>query len=97
MKISLEEYYTKAKFEETDFNLYFQLVFNKEVMAQITERAIPLDEAKNDFTRLVKRNENHQLFGCYKVYDSLWDLNVIQKMLRISPKHFLYRNNKFIP
>ncbi|WP_423060155.1 GNAT family N-acetyltransferase [Bacillus wiedmannii] len=71
MKISLEEYYTKAKFEETDFNLYFQLVFNKEVMAQITERAIPLDEAKNDFTRLVKRNENHQLFGSYKVYDSI--------------------------
>ncbi|SCN05200.1 Protein of unknown function [Bacillus wiedmannii] len=33
MNISLEEYYTKAKFEETDFNLSFQLVSNKEVMA----------------------------------------------------------------
>lgn len=40
-------------------------------MAQITERAIPLDEAKNDFTKLLKCNENHQLFGSYKVYDSI--------------------------
>ncbi|KZD29258.1 Acetyltransferase GNAT family [Bacillus cereus] len=31
-----------TKFEEIDFNLYFQLVSNKEVMAQITERTIPL-------------------------------------------------------
>ncbi|HDR7870809.1 GNAT family N-acetyltransferase [Bacillus cereus] len=59
------------KFERTDFNLYFQLVSNEEVMAQITERAIPLDEAKNDFTKLLKCNENHQLFGSYKVYDSI--------------------------
>lgn len=60
LKISLEEYYTKAKFEEIDFNLYFQLVANKEVIAQITERTILLDEAKNDFTRLLKSNEKHQ-------------------------------------
>ncbi|WP_212982279.1 GNAT family N-acetyltransferase, partial [Bacillus paramobilis] len=60
-----------TKFEGTDFNLYFQLVSNEELMAQITERAIPLDAAKNDFTRLLKRNEKHQLFGSYKVYDSI--------------------------
>lgn len=71
LKLSLEEYYTKAKFEEIDFNLYFQLVSNKEVIAQITERAIPLDETKNDFTRLLKRNEKHQIFGSYKIYDSI--------------------------
>ncbi|KIV76230.1 Acetyltransferase, GNAT family [Bacillus mycoides] len=59
------------KFEATDFNLYFQLVSNKEVMAQITERALPLDEAQNDFKKLLKRNEKHQLFGSYKVYDSI--------------------------
>ncbi|MBE5108346.1 GNAT family N-acetyltransferase [Bacillus thuringiensis] len=59
-----------AKFETTDFNLYFQLVSNEEVMAQITERAIPLDEAQNDFNKLLKCNEKHQLFGSYKVYDS---------------------------
>ncbi|MGE7859519.1 GNAT family N-acetyltransferase [Bacillus mobilis] len=60
-----------TKFEETDFNLYFQLVSNEQVMEQITERTIPLDEAQNDFTMLLKRNENHQLFGSYKVYDSI--------------------------
>ncbi|MBS9802639.1 GNAT family N-acetyltransferase [Bacillus cereus] len=62
-----------TKFEETDFNLYFQLVSNEEVMAQITERAIPLDEAQNDFKKLLIRNTNHQLFGSYKVYDSITD------------------------
>ncbi|EJP99588.1 GNAT family N-acetyltransferase [Bacillus cereus] len=58
------------KFEATDFNLYFQLVSNKEVMAQITERAIPLEEAQNDYEKLLRRNEKHKLFGSYKVYDS---------------------------
>ncbi len=38
---------------------FFQLVSNKEVMAQITERAIPLDAAQNDVTGLLKRNANH--------------------------------------
>ncbi|TCW57826.1 hypothetical protein EC917_1025 [Bacillus thuringiensis] len=45
-----------TKFEEKDFNLYFQLVSNEQVIEQITERTIPLDEAQNDFTRLLKRN-----------------------------------------
>ncbi|PGB02719.1 GNAT family N-acetyltransferase [Bacillus toyonensis] len=60
-----------TKYGATDFNQYFQLVSNEEVMAQITERAIPLDEAQNDFEKLLKRNEKHQLFGSYKVYDSI--------------------------
>ncbi|MBX0355637.1 GNAT family N-acetyltransferase [Bacillus toyonensis] len=60
-----------TKYEATDFNQYFQLVSNEEVMAQITERAIPLDEAQNDFEKLLKRNEKHRLFGSYKVYDSI--------------------------
>lgn len=60
-----------TKFEETDFDLYFQLVSNEEVVAQITERAIPLNEAQNDFKKLLKRNDKHQLFGSYKVYDSI--------------------------
>ncbi|MBE7103872.1 GNAT family N-acetyltransferase [Bacillus cereus] len=59
------------KFEATDFNQYFQLVSNKKVMAQITERVIPLDEAQNDYEKLLKRNEKHKLFGSYKVYDSI--------------------------
>lgn len=38
-------------------------------MAQITERAIPLEEAQTDFKKLINRNEKHQLFGSYKVFD----------------------------
>lgn len=45
--------------------LYFQLVSNEEVMAQITERSIPLEEAQANFQRLLKRNNKHQLFGSY--------------------------------
>ncbi|MEX0136936.1 GNAT family N-acetyltransferase [Bacillus nitratireducens] len=58
------------KFEAADFNLYFQLVSNERVMAQITERAILLEEAQNDYEKLLRRNEKHKLFGAYKVYDS---------------------------
>ncbi|MGG0730568.1 GNAT family N-acetyltransferase [Bacillus paramycoides] len=58
------------KFEATDFNQYFQLVSNESVMAQITERAIPLEEAQNDYEKLLRRNQKHKLFGYYKVYDS---------------------------
>ncbi|KZD73910.1 hypothetical protein B4088_0141 [Bacillus cereus] len=36
-------------------------------MEQITERTTPLEEAQNEFTSLLKRNENHQLFSYYKV------------------------------
>lgn len=59
------------KFEATDFNQYFQLVSNERVMAQITEHTIPLDEAQNDYEKLLRRNEKHKLFGSYKVYDSI--------------------------
>ncbi|MFJ8455405.1 GNAT family N-acetyltransferase [Bacillus paramycoides] len=58
------------KFEATDFNQYFQLVSNESVMAQITEHAIPLEEAQNDYEKLLRRNQKHKLFGSYKVYDS---------------------------
>ncbi|QWH18133.1 N-acetyltransferase [Bacillus mycoides] len=58
------------KFEAIDFNLYYQLVSNEKVMAQITERAIPLEEAQNDYKKLLQHNEKHKLFGSYKVYDS---------------------------
>lgn len=59
------------KFEAIDFNLYFQLVSNEKVMAQITERAIPLEEAQTNFKNLINRNEKHQLFGSYKVFNSI--------------------------
>ncbi|PEY32194.1 GNAT family N-acetyltransferase [Bacillus cereus] len=59
------------KFEVTDFKEYFQLVSNEQVMAQITERAIPLKEAQVNYQKLLERNEKHELYGSYKVYDSI--------------------------
>lgn len=59
------------KFKEVDFNAYFSLVSNEKVMAQITEYAIPLKEAQFNFQRLLKRNEKHEQFGTYKIYDNL--------------------------
>ncbi len=60
----------------TYFNLYFQLVSNEKVMAQITERAISLEEAQTDFKKLINRSEKHQLFGSYKVYDSITNIYI---------------------
>ncbi|MBO1579572.1 MULTISPECIES: GNAT family N-acetyltransferase [Bacillus] len=59
------------KFEVTDFKDYFQLVSNEQVMAQITERAIPLKEAKVNYQKLLERNEKYELYGSYKVSDSV--------------------------
>ncbi|MDZ5608082.1 GNAT family N-acetyltransferase [Bacillus pseudomycoides] len=59
------------KFEATDFKDYFQLVSNEQVMAQITERAIPLKEAKVNYQKLLERNEKYELYGSYKVSDSV--------------------------
>ncbi|MEZ7794393.1 GNAT family N-acetyltransferase [Niallia circulans] len=56
------------KFTANDFELYYQLVSNERVMAQITERAIPLEEAKIDFEKLLIRNDKNQLFGSYAFF-----------------------------
>ncbi|WP_312094645.1 GNAT family N-acetyltransferase [Niallia sp.] len=53
------------KFTANDFTLYYQLVSNKQVMAQITERAIPVEEAKINYANLLKRNEKYKVFGSY--------------------------------
>jgi ribosomal-protein-alanine N-acetyltransferase len=57
------------KFQEVDFTDYFSLVSNEKVMAQITEYAIPFEEAQFNFQKLLKRNEKHERFGSYKIYD----------------------------
>ncbi|PMC34844.1 GNAT family N-acetyltransferase [Bacillus sp. UMB0899] len=59
------------KFKAKDFNDYFLLVSNEQVMAQITERAIPLEEARINYQKLLARNQKDELFGSYKVYDRL--------------------------
>lgn len=58
------------KFQNGDFESYFSLVSNEKVMAQITEYAIPVEEAQINFQKLLIRNEKHQHFGSYKIYDS---------------------------
>jgi len=62
-KLKLEKYTTD------DFEKYFALVSNESVMAQITERAIPVDEAETNYQKLLERNNKHELFGSYKVFD----------------------------
>ncbi|ELK45448.1 UNVERIFIED_CONTAM: GNAT family N-acetyltransferase [Halobacillus marinus] len=59
-----------VKFTEGDFSDYFRLVSDVRVMAQITERAIPEEEARSNFDKLLKRNADGTSFGSYKVYDS---------------------------
>ena len=59
------------KFETKDFNDYFKLVSNEQVMAQITERAIPLDEAQGNYQKLLQRNGKYEIFGSYKVHDRI--------------------------
>jgi len=64
MNIKLE------KFHAQDFDDYFQLVGNEEVMAMITERAIPIDEAEQDFQLLLANNQLHPNFGHFKILDA---------------------------
>jgi ribosomal-protein-alanine N-acetyltransferase len=61
MKITLE------KFTEADFPNYFKLVNNEKVMEMITERAIELKEAKNDFKKLIENNKLAPSFGNFKI------------------------------
>ncbi|MGJ1432133.1 GNAT family N-acetyltransferase [Sphingobacterium spiritivorum] len=55
------------KFERDDFQLYYTLVRDEKVMAMITERAIPLSEAKADYEKILVINDLHSSFGYFKV------------------------------
>ena len=55
------------KFTAEDFDKYYRLVGSEEVMAMITERAIPLDEARGNYNSLLDNNELHKSFGSFKV------------------------------
>lgn len=61
------------RFEATNFKEYFQLVSNEQVMAQITERAIPFEEAQVNYQKLLERNEQYDRYGSYMVYDMTTD------------------------
>ncbi|WP_430612936.1 GNAT family N-acetyltransferase [Flavobacterium sp. JP2137] len=57
------------QFTPDDFEYYFKLVNDIRVMAMISERAIPLEEAARDFTLLLQNNEGHKEFGNFKIID----------------------------
>lgn len=56
-----------TKFKSSDFQKYYQLVSNESVMAMITERVIPLEEAQEKFQKILNRNGKHAHFGTYIV------------------------------
>lgn len=56
-----------VKFKSQDFNEYFQLVSDASVMEMITERAIPMDEARIDFEQLIEDNKLNDNFGHFKI------------------------------
>lgn len=61
---------TLKKFREDDFADYFRLVGNADVMAMITERALPETEAREEFAQLLANNALHPDFGQFKVLDA---------------------------
>lgn len=74
------------KFTADDFDNYYALVSNEQIMAQITERAIPYDEAQKEFETLLANNAVHERFGQFKLFErqtgtflGLGKLEVIEK------------------
>ncbi len=57
------------KFSEIHFADYLKLVSNIDVMAMITERAIPCDEASRDYKLILDENARHSDLGYYRITD----------------------------
>lgn len=55
------------KFSQQDFADYFKLVSNAQVMAMITERAVPHDEARRDYDQLLKDNAESAELGHFRI------------------------------
>lgn len=60
---------TLEKFGPEDFGDYQRLVGNAEVMAMITERAVPAEEARCDYDKMLAANELHPELGHFRVLD----------------------------
>lgn len=69
---------------EEDFEYYFSLVSDERVMAMVTERAIPLEEAKENFKALLERNKKHEDFGSFKVLEAVTNEFIGLGMLKIN-------------
>jgi len=61
---------TLRKFTSHDFEDYFRLVGNVQVMAKITERALPRGEAKTDYENRLSRNSIAEDYGYYKITEA---------------------------
>lgn len=57
------------KFGEKDFPRYYSLVGKITVMKMITERAIPIEEARINYKKILINNMIHKSFGSFKVID----------------------------
>lgn len=79
------------KFSETDFADYLKLVSNIDVMAMITERAIPCDEASRDFKLILTRMPAIQIWA---ITESRMISRVI---LSASPNWYLWLTNRRPP
>ena len=60
---------TLTKFGLSNFDDYLSLVSDAKVMAMITERAIPPDEAARDYKRIIEINARHPALGQFRVLD----------------------------
>jgi len=58
------------KFTQQDFDDYFRLVSDARVMAMITERTIPVDEAGRDYQQLLIKNRAHPDAGHFRILDA---------------------------
>ncbi|MGR3979156.1 GNAT family N-acetyltransferase [Acinetobacter sp. 1207_04] len=68
------------KFTANDFNLYFKLVSNYEVMKMITEKGLTQEEALKDFNKIIEANSLHPILGTYKVFNLANDFVGLAKL-----------------
>lgn len=65
MKIELK------KFTPDDFTDYFRLVSDIKVMAMITEKALPEEEAKAEFETRIENNKLNTDFGSFRIVEKV--------------------------
>jgi [ribosomal protein S5]-alanine N-acetyltransferase len=68
------------KFTTNDFNSYFKLVSNYEVMKMITEKVLTHEEALRDFNKIIETNSIHPILGTYKVFNLANDFIGLAKL-----------------
>ncbi|MEI5986272.1 MULTISPECIES: GNAT family N-acetyltransferase [Sphingobacterium] len=57
------------KFNPLDFDLYYLLVSDIQIMAMVTERGLTIEEAKSDFDETIINNELREEYGMFKIFE----------------------------